>query len=193
MAGAPNSNRVENERQLLIRCAEGDAAAFEPIVHAYRGRAYGYALTILGSHDDALDVSQEAFARAFRLLGTFDCERNFLPWFLRIVRNLAFNLLRRRRSRPQTLPGRDGAEAAQALHAGEASPAAAVEREERAATIRQALNQLPAAHREVLHLRHFEEMSYQEIADALRVPPGTVMSRLYNGRKRLARLLKEVG
>ncbi len=182
---------LENEQHLLERCAAGDLAAYEPIVTAYRDRAYHYALSILRNHHDALDLSQDAFTRAFRALDKFDLSRPFLPWFLRILRNLCLNTLDKRRRRPENPGPLDGSEVMQFIPSKTEKPDAAVARHDQADQIQSALEKLPPDHKEIIFLRHYEDLSYEEIAGMLDVPTGTVMSRLFNARKKLAKILKE--
>lgn len=184
--------RIEEERACLERCLAGDTAAFEPIVVAYRARAYHYALSILRNHHDALDLSQEAFARAYRSLKRFDTERPFLPWFLRIVRNLCLNHLRRREHMAENPGPEDGDEFLQLIPSPGEKPDAAAARSDRAGQVREALQQLTADQREIIFLRHFEDMSYESMAQVLDIPIGTVMSRLFNARRRLAEVLKSM-
>jgi RNA polymerase sigma-70 factor (ECF subfamily) len=89
-----------NERENILRCQKGDREAFGPIVEAYKKRAYFTALGLLGNSEEAYDVSQEAFVRAFRAIRTFDTSNDFAPWFFRILRNLSLSVLARRKARP---------------------------------------------------------------------------------------------
>jgi len=181
---------AEEERVLLKRSAAGDAAAFEPIVVVYQNRAYQYALAILRNHHDALDLSQDAFVRAFRSLDRFDVQRTFLPWFLRILRNLCLNTLKKRGRRPENPGTEDAEEIMKFIPSQVAGPDVSLARQEQADRIGAALGHLSPEHREVIFLRHFEDMSYEDIAGILGIPVGTVMSRLFNGRRALARRLK---
>ena len=184
------SGVVEQERRLLGRCAAGDKAAFEPIVVAYRTRAYHYALSILQNHHDSLDTCQEAFVRAYRALRRFDLDRPFLPWFMRILRNLCLDEIARRRRRPESPGPEDPADILQFIHEPDDAPDSSLARADDASRIQRALSALPVEQREVVFLRHFEGMSYAGMAEVLGIPAGTVMSRLYHGRKNLAEKLK---
>jgi RNA polymerase sigma-70 factor (ECF subfamily) len=180
------------ERHLMERARAGDREAFGELVTRHMRRAYYAALGLLGSHDDAMDMSQEAFARAFRAHRSLDPERPFYPWLYQILRRLCFNVHRDRKSRRARL-----AEAAPWLAAdardrtAAASPLRQTERAELRQQIEAAIDQLPAHERETLVLREFEGLRYREIADLLGIPIGTVMSRLYSARKALATLLGE--
>lgn len=182
----------ESERELVRRARDGDTAAFGKLVERYMRRAYYIALGMSGSHEDALDLSQEAFVRAFRARGTLDPDRPFYAWLYQIVRRLCFNNTRDRRTRTERtreagpwLVGRS-----EARHAG-LNPARALERTEARELVRRGIEALPERLREVLVLKEFEGLRYREIADLVGIPIGTVMSRLYTARKRLAEVLEE--
>lgn len=179
---------ADDER--LIRLAQaGDAEAFGALVQRYMRQAYFAALGLVGSREDALDLSQEAFARAFRARRQIDPARPFYPWYYAILRRLCFNFLRDRRTRTVRL-----AEASSWLEAQTAAqfedPARAAERRDDQRRIAAALADLPAHDREVLVLKEFEHLKYREIAELIDVPVGTVMSRLFAARQRLASALK---
>jgi len=179
---------ADDER--LIRLAQaGDAEAFGALVQRHMRQAYFAALGLVGSREDALDLSQEAFARAFRARRQIDPVRPFYPWYYAILRRLCFNFLRDRRTRSVRL-----AEAASWLEAQTAAqfedPVRAAERRDDQRRIAAALADLPAHDREVLVLKEFEHLKYREIAELIDVPVGTVMSRLFAARQRLASALK---
>ena len=178
------------EQELLRRCANGDVSAFEPVVLTYRDTAYRYAYSLMHNHHDALDLSQEAFARAFRAIASFDTSRPFQPWFLRVLRNLCLNEIDRRRRRPTpvTTTG-DGVEML-TLVAGPGDPRQEAVKQDDSRRLQAAINRLSPDHREIITLRHFEDLAYQQIAEVLDIPIGTVMSRLFHARKNLAKLLK---
>ena len=178
------------ERLLLEQCVAGDKTAFEPIVTAYSTKAYHYAFSILHNHHDSLDVCQDAFVKAFRALKRFDLERPFLPWFMRVLRNVCLDELERRRRRPETPARDDAAEIIQFIPSTTNAPDAPLISLDEAGRIRNALSKLSMEQREVVFLRHFEDMSYATIAEVLDIPVGPVMSRLFNGRKALAKFLK---
>jgi len=176
-----------SERQLIERAQTGDTEAFGDLVGRHMRRTYYAALGLLGSHDDALDLSQEAFARAFNARKKLDPERPFYPWLYQILRRLCFNALRNQAARVRKL--REAAHWLEqdASHRSIASdPAAQVERKEMRDRIERAIGQLPAHEREILVMREFEELRYREIAELLGIPVGTVMSRLYAARRGLA-------
>lgn len=164
---------------LIRRIRSGDTEAFGALVTRYMRPAYFSALGLVGSRQDALDLSQEAFARAFRARRDLDPDRPFYAWYYTILRRLCFNWLRDRRTARARLD-----EAAPWL---EALAGAQVDERQRIAHAMAALTDLE---REVLVLKEFEDLKYREIAERLQVPIGTVMSRLYAARARLADALE---
>jgi len=156
------------------------------IVRSYAGRAVGAASLLLGSHEDAQDASQEAFVRAWRHIRRFDPARPFYPWFAAILRNVCVSRLRRR-SRLKTARFDDIHSSA----AEQSSPVLLAERNERRDRVWQAILALSPMHREIIVMNHFQGMTYRQMADALDVPIGTVMSRLHNARLSLRKELAD--
>jgi RNA polymerase sigma-70 factor (ECF subfamily) len=176
-----------DERALLLRCQRGDRSSFDPIVVRYMRRATAFALGWTGNQEDALDLSQEAFARAFRSIRSFDASRPFYPWYHRILKNLCLDHLARP-ARRHEVPLVDVAE----LPGSEARPEHYAEREELRRQVWEAMQQLEANHREILILREFQQLSYAELAAVLEIRRGTVMSRLHEARRRLRVVLEPV-
>lgn len=168
------------DADLVARCLGGDVEAFEPLVRRYERVLFTVAIRMLGDREDARDVTQEAFLKAYQKLGTFDPSYRFFSWMYRIVLNESLNARSRRRktgpleSEPAA-PGRldDGIR----------------EREQRD-RLQAALARLAATDREVLVLRHFAELSYADIGAALGIAEKTVKSRLHEARLRLGRFLE---
>jgi RNA polymerase sigma-70 factor (ECF subfamily) len=176
------SSEVRDETFLLARARQGDLSAFEEVVRRYQRRVYGVALRIVRSHAVADDVAQEALLRAWRSLDRFELGRPFGPWVCRIAANLAVNHVRSPLAREYPLPDEHGEAATPA-----ASPLEAILDDEAQRVLDAALETLSAEQRAVFVLRAVEEMSYAEIAEALQISPGTVMSRLFRAREKLAR------
>ena len=174
-----------DESFLIVRARRGDQNAFEEIVRLHQRRVYGVALRIVRAHDVADDVTQEAFLRAWRSLDRFELGRPFGPWVCRIAANLAVNHVRSPRAREEGLPEGHGE-----AKAAEPGPLGALLDAEGARVLEAAMAGLPKEQRAVLVLRAVEEMSYAEIAEALGISPGTVMSRLFRARERLAQALR---
>jgi RNA polymerase sigma-70 factor (ECF subfamily) len=172
----------------MMQVQRGDDRAFDTLVEGLRSRAYHVAWSMVGSPDDALELTQEAFLKVYKSRATFREGERFLPWFHRILRNTCFSFLRgskRVRSLSAHRAGVDDDasdfEIADPLEA----PTEDLLQNERAAAFWAAFKSLSARDREMLALRHFQELSYLEIASHLDIPEGTVMSRLFHARKRL--------
>ena len=181
-----------DERALVQRAQAGDLEAFGELVSRYMRRAYYAALGLVGSHDDAMDLSQEAFARAFRARTSLDPDRPFYTWLYTILRRLCFNFLRDRNTRTRKLAEAAGWLSDEASDRAAAfNPGRVTELAELRRTVAQAIEGLPDRQREVLVLKEFEGLRYREIADLLGIPIGTVMSRLYAARRQLAASLAE--
>jgi RNA polymerase sigma-70 factor (ECF subfamily) len=168
-----------NDIELVTRCLEGDTAAFAPIVERYQRVLFTVARRMLGDAGEADDAAQNAFVKAYQNLRGFDRQRRFFSWLYRILLNECLNRQRDRRAHEALAP--------ELAVAG--SPVEALERKERRARVQAAILALPVEYREVVVLRHFAELSYDEIADTLGLPAARVKSRLYIARQRLSQLL----
>ena len=181
--------------RLMLAVKQGDARAFDELVESLRGRAFHVARGLTGSRDDAMDLAQEAFLKVYRARETFREGEPFLPWFHRILRNTCFSFLRdRRRLRERSVSshaaGAEEDEGDYEILDEAPGPSAHIESDERAGEFWRAFKALSARDREILALRHFKELSYRDIAVALDIPEGTVMSRLFHARRRLRDELK---
>ncbi len=170
-----------HEREPIERARQGDEGAWQFLVRQHEGPAFRLAYLLLGSADDAEDVTQEAFIRAFRSLERFDAARPFRPWLLRIVANLAHN---RRRSIGRYLAALERLFRMEP-EAKTAGAASGMERQEEAHLLWSAVRHLKPADREVIYLRYYLDLPVEETAEVLRVPPGTVKSRLHRALARL--------
>jgi len=181
----------QEEKKWIGRCQRGDREAFGPIVEAYKRRAFFTALGLLGDREEAYDVSQEAFVRAFRAIRTFDLSREFAPWFFRILRNLCATAHARRavrRAESLEVLQEEGREPA----AGERfHPDLLAERNEAVERVWRGLAALDEKSREVIVLKDLQGYRYREIAEILDIPIGTVMSRLYHARQKLREKISE--
>jgi RNA polymerase sigma-70 factor, ECF subfamily len=173
-----------SEADLLAKARGGNLFAFEEIVKRYQRRVYATAYRILRRPDLADDVAQDAFLRAYEALDRFDLARPFGPWICRIAANLAINHVRSPKAREEALPEGHGETPARSE-----DPLTQVLDGEARAVLDSALGELPAEQRAVFTLRVFDELSYREIADALGIQIGTVMSRLSRARERLRAVL----
>lgn len=165
---------------LVEQCQAGNTDAFGVLVRRYAGRATRLATALVGDHADALDISQEAFVRAWRHICQFRGQSSFFTWYSSILRKVVLTWLRRRRENPDTdlmdtviMPDKGF------------DPVVLAERNEQIQQVWQAVLHLPTLYREVIVLSHFEHLTYKEIAEVLEIPIGTVMSRLHAARKAL--------
>ncbi len=182
------------EGSIIERCKKGDREAFATIVQKYMKPAYYVALGYVGKPEDALDLSQDAFVNAFRHIKRFDTTKTFFPWFYSILKNLCMNHLNRlRRRREDSIDEMAEEEGQVPIPIETADPEASVVRKDLEVKIGQALTRLRPKDREIIILQHFQDYSYQEIADLLGIPIGTVMSRLYSARQALRRELERMG
>jgi RNA polymerase sigma-70 factor, ECF subfamily len=180
-----------DDQTLIERCRNGDVAAFEPLVQKYRDRAWRLAFHVLRDREDAWDVTQEAFVRAWQALPSFRGQSAFYTWLFRIVVNVAADRARQRAARgrafgTERVPEEDWE---RTIVDPEMSPEEAARRAEQRERITRALAALPEHHRTIIMLSDLEGLSYREIAEVLNVPMGTVMSRLHHARRRLRDVL----
>ena len=159
------------------RCLNGEPAAFEVLVGRYQRIMFNVALRMLGDYEDARDASQNTFVKAYEKLGTYDPERRFFSWIYRILMNECLNLRRR--------PATEQLAYTEAV-VSDSSDADTVEAAERKRDVRQAILALSPAYREVIVLRHFAALSYEQMSEAIGVPTKTVKSRLHTARQQLA-------
>jgi RNA polymerase sigma-70 factor (ECF subfamily) len=183
--------------RLMLAAKSGDARAFDRLVESLRGRAFRVATSLVGSRDDAMELTQEAFLKVYKARETFREGEPFLPWFHRILRNACYSFLRSRgKLKPRSIsagaPGLDGDAGDFDIEDDVSGPLEAVETSERAEVFWTAFRTLSARDREILSLRHFDELAYKAIAEALSIPEGTVMSRLFHARRRLREELERV-
>ncbi len=173
--------------RLMTATKNGDAQAFDELVSKLRGRAFTVARSFVASREDAMDLTQEAFLKTYRARDTYRESEPFLPWFHRILRNTCFSFLRKhRRLKRTSLAGStEDDEPDWEIESDAPPPSAGAEHGELVLVFRVAFERLSARDREILSLRHFEELAYREIAHALQIPEGTVMSRLFHARRRL--------
>ena len=178
---------METDISLVMDIKTGNKQALGRLVERHKKLAYQIALGLVGNRDDAFDISQEAFLRVYRSAKTYDESQPFLPWFYKIVVNLSRTWLKRRaRLRKRTVDVDDNAY----LLVDSRNPEQELIKAEMISNLNQALLKLPFEDREIIMLQHFRGMSYDEIAGILNIPRGTVMSRLYYARKKLAKLME---
>jgi RNA polymerase sigma-70 factor (ECF subfamily) len=188
---------AEEDRELIGLAQKGDKAAFRKLVDRHQRRAFAIAVGLVRDENDAREIVQEAFLRVYRGLNAFQGGSSFFTWLYRIVTNLAIDLMRK--------PGRRDAELLDNQSADEdanadfplvsridgADPIDVMRRREIAKRIQAALDSLPPYHRGVILMREVEGMSYEEMAQAMGVSKGTIMSRLFHARQKMQRALAD--
>ena len=180
-----------DETELIRRAREGDAAAFGLLVERYQHRVVRVAMSVVHNQDDALELAQETFVRAYENLAKFESRSSLSTWLYRIAANLAIDF-RRREGRHTVLRGEEGEFELGRLPSERGNSYAETARNELNQRLRGALAELTPEHRAVILLREVEGLSYDEIGDILQCPRGTVMSRLHYARNRLRSILKDV-
>jgi RNA polymerase sigma-70 factor (ECF subfamily) len=176
---------------LIERCLVGDQAAWDQIVRQHWRKVFNLAYKFVGRHDEAEDLTQDIFLKIFKALHTFDRRANFQTWLISISRNLCIDHYRSVRKERETM-ARDVDASDLMPVSRERGPHAELEQLDLRILIRQALAELPPALKEAVVLRDLQEFSYQEIADKLDLPEGTVKSRINRGRLELARQLRRL-
>ena len=176
---------------LIASCLGGDQTAWEEIVRQHRRKVFNIAYKFTGRHAEAEDLTQDVFLKIFKSLHTFDRRANFQTWLVSVSRNLCIDHYRSVRKERETID-RD-------VDAGELTPAApgqnayqALEQADRVELLRKAMAKLPDSLRKAVVMRDLKELSYQEIADQLNLPEGTVKSRINRGRTELARQVQRI-
>ena len=186
----------EQEYLIVQQVLKGDVNAFEELVLEYEKKVYNVALRILGNSEDAADMTQEAFIKAFNSLSGFRGDSKFSVWLTRIVSNLCLDFLRSRSRRPTvslSVEDDEGDDVQLDIADVSQSPELLLERSLTRESVRRGLKALPEDYREILLLREIQGLSYDEIAEALNIEVGTVKSRIFRGRKKLCDYLIKDG
>jgi RNA polymerase sigma-70 factor (ECF subfamily) len=189
MSDAPTAQ--PNIDALIERCLAGDQAAWEDIVRLHRRKVFNIAYKFVGKHDLAEDLTQDIFLKLYKSLDTFDRRANFQTWLISVSRNLCIDHYRSVRKERETI-NRDVDASTLSPVSRDRSAYAQLELRDRVQLLRAALDTLPATLRTAVMLRDIQELTYQEIADRLSVPEGTVKSRINRGRTELARQIQKL-
>lgn len=176
---------------LIEQCLAGDQSAWEQVVRQNWRKVFNVAYKFVGKHDEAEDLTQDIFLKIFRALNTFDRRANFQTWIISISRNLCIDHYRSVRKERQTI-ARDVDSSDLQPATSERGPYQVAEHQDLRAQLRQALDTLPVTLRTAVVLRDLQELSYQEIANRLGLPEGTVKSRINRGRIELAHQLRRL-
>jgi RNA polymerase sigma-70 factor (ECF subfamily) len=171
------------DRDLILRARRGETDAFGELVGRYQATVFNVCYRLMGERREAEDMAQEAFIRAYTRLASYDADRPLGPWLRRVAANVCLNRLESLPVAPSVIDEeRDADDPAQ-------RPEATAEQHDEAERLRQALLTLPPHYRAVLELRHYQELSYEEIAETLRLPLSDVKSHLFRARKLMAEKL----
>ena len=179
--------------ELVRKCRAGDGAAWETIVVTYSRRVFNLAYRFTSNREAAEDLTQDVFVRIYRTLDQFDARQGDLQnWLMRLARNLVIDDYRRKQRNPQNSHAEDVDEHTFHLRAEQPTPQGEMERRELSAQVQSAIDKLPSDLRTCVILRDIEELSYQEIVELLKIPEGTVKSRINRGRIELAKILRRM-
>src|SRR5688500_5003642 len=188
---APRDGSTLAPDAVIERCLNGDQAAWETIVGLYWRKVFNVAYKFVGRHDLAEDLTQDVFLKLYKSLDTFDRRANFQTWLISVSRNLCIDHYRSVRKERETI-NRD-VDASELMPVSTDLPAdTRIERHDRVVLLRQALDKLAPTLRSAVMLRDIQELTYQEIADQLQLPEGTVKSRINRGRTELARQIQKL-
>lgn len=188
---------AQDDIDLVRRCQKGDALAFEQLVIKYRSKVFSMIYGMVQNEQDAWDLAQEGFIKAWRSIHRFKGQASFYTWLYRIVTNVAIDSLRRKGFKKTAefddhIAASEVEPGSKTLPTPDPLPHHGLEREEIRQRIEQAISKLSPEHRAVIVMKEIEELQYNEIAEALGCSIGTVMSRLFYARKKLQTLLKDV-
>jgi len=195
----PGSEVDVDDKTLVARVQEGDERAFRALFERYHRRAYAVAYGVVKNKQDAMDIVQDGFVKVHRHIGKFQGSSSFYTWLYRIIMNLSIDHVRRRKNaKGVEYDDAVGREADEVAGDGtllprilDANPSKTVIRRELLERIQVALDELPEYHRAVIVLREIEGLSYEEMSQALGVPKGTIMSRLFHARKKMQAALSD--
>jgi RNA polymerase sigma-70 factor (ECF subfamily) len=188
-AGVSTPDEAVAERRLVEAAQNGDQKAFGQLIRRNQKKLFRFIAALTGNFDQADDIVQEAFVRAWQSLKTFRTEYRFYPWLSTIARNLAYNELRRQEKTQSLDSLKEAGFDPQDAELGPLEQLLTAENQKR---FYEALWSMPVTYRTVFVLRHFEDMDYAQIGSYLKIPPGTVDSRLYRARRYLMDKLKDL-
>jgi RNA polymerase sigma-70 factor (ECF subfamily) len=185
----PHEPLAMTDEELVRTVLAGDRERFAELVERYQGRLVNYLQRLVRDLDEAHDLAQEVFVRVYQALDRFDPQYRFSTWLFRVAQNAAIDLIRKRRIRlvPLAQPDAERPAGFRELELASDDPSAQdrLEGDERAARVRAAIDGLPWEYRELIVMRHYGELAYEEIADSKRMPLGTVKNKLFRARQLL--------
>jgi len=186
------------ESELIRQAQNGDTGAFDELVGRFRNRVFGMIYNMVHNEQDAWDLAQDSFVKAWKSIGRFRGQSSFYTWLYRIVMNVSIDWLRKKQVKGSGAEFDDAIQlkeidpASRTVPKADALPHEKMERQEIRARIEAAIAQLSPEHRAVILMKEMEDMQYHEIAESLGCSIGTVMSRLFYARKRLQNMLRDV-
>ena len=188
---APRFLERSEEKEIIGRVQKGDVNAFTILVDAYKQKAYYTAYGFVNNHEDALDLSQDAFIKAFKAIKTFDLKAPFFPWFYKIIKNHCLNHIKKnKRFEHQSIEEQAEDQFIQYPDT-KPLPDDLYQMSDMNLRLWKAIETLKPDFREIITLKHYHGLSYKEIAEALNIPIGTVMSRLFNARQELKDIVEK--
>lgn len=189
----PHEPLAMTDEELVRTVLAGDRERFAELVERYQGRLVNYLQRLVRDLDEAHDLAQEVFVRVYQALDRFDPQYRFSTWLFRVAQNAAIDLIRKRRIRlvPLVQPDAERSEGYRELELASDDPSAQdrLEGDERAARVRAAIERLPWEYQELIVMRHYGELAYEEIADSKQMPLGTVKNKLFRARQMLKGVL----
>jgi RNA polymerase sigma-70 factor (ECF subfamily) len=181
-------------RKLVARCKKGERGAFDDLMRRYEKKVYNFAFRLCGNYDEANDVASETFVRVFNALGNFRGDSSFITWLFRITTNVYLDEKKRQRARPaqslEEIIELEETTVRRQIEDPSPTPSEQVEHHERVDMLQNAINSLPDYQRMMIVMYHTENRSYEEIAEMLDLPIGTVKSRLNRARLSLREKLE---
>ncbi|MEL6133965.1 MAG: sigma-70 family RNA polymerase sigma factor [Bacteroidota bacterium] len=190
------SKNTQEDRELVAAAKQGESHAFETLLKKYRKSVYYMLLKMVRNADDAEDLTQEAFAKAFNSIEKFDSKFAFSTWLFRIATNNTIDFIRKKRVQTVSIDapveGEDGSSMRFDVRDDDLDPNAAMLKKQRSRYLHMAIEKLPEKYRVLVKLRYFEELSYEEIATELQIPLGTVKAQLFRARELLNQELKNI-
>ena len=189
----PHEHEPMTDEELVRSVLAGDRERYAELVERYQGRLVNYLHRLVRQTDDAHDLAQEVFVRVYQALDRFDPQYRFSTWLFRVAQNAAIDQIRRRRFRTVSIgPGDESREdGGRAVDVEDHAPGALAELEarERDGEVRAAIEALPWEYRELIVMRHYGELAYEEIAESKGMPLGTVKNKLFRARQMLKQTL----
>ncbi len=190
------SKNTQEDRELVAAAKLGENKAFEALLRKYRKSVYYMLLKMIKNPDDAEDLTQEAFAKAFNSIEKFDATYAFSTWLFRIATNNCIDFIRKKRvqtvSIDQPMEGDDGSNIRFDVRDDDLDPNQSMLKQQRKRFLNMAIDRLPEKYRKLVELRYFKELSYEEVAQELQIPLGTVKAQLFRARELLNQELKNI-